>query len=337
MWIEPPRSLTFYLNTYEVTPKIPSNPLKAFRIPLKIGLETKKHLSSVLRENNVMFHYQSSNYLEYRAGYYIYDVERWNEIIKSNEILTGLEYYEENVDATSYVVRSVISKLIENKLESLEDIKKVRTRIDEKKFMFSQDLLKDKSSIFGYYRCFVYRIEYIHRPTKKLMLLILPSILILGKESVEGLINERNVPPELLYGLPFKIRQDIDQEARIRTYVGFLEKITGDKAIIRPAGLTIEETVYVPLKNLYAMGRIELYEKVVEFLGENCDLLYDYKGELTFAWEKGKKMENAPLRMMEEIKKIHNELFVKKVFPLELQKVTYVLSNASISPEIREE
>jgi|YelNatPaOPRAMG01_1025707.scaffolds.fasta_scaffold26334_3 hypothetical protein len=338
MWISVSQPLTFYLNAYEIRPQIPSNPLEAFRIALNIDAETREHLSSILRENHIVFHYQSSDYFEYKAGYYIYDVERWSEIIKSNKIISKLEHHKECVEAVSYVVRSAISKLIENKLEAIEGLRKVRSRIDERKFYFSQDLLKDKSSIFGYYRCFVYRVEYIHRPTKKLLLLILPSVLITGKESLEGLIKERKVPTELLLGLPFKVRQEIDQDARIGVvYVGFLENITGDIAIVRPADLTITETISVPLKNLYAIGRIDLYRKVVEFLGEDYDLLYDYKGELTFTWEKGKKMENAPLRMEEEVKNICKELFAKKVFPLKLQEVTYTLSNDPISPEIREE
>ncbi|MEM3551617.1 MAG: hypothetical protein QXV01_11075 [Candidatus Bathyarchaeia archaeon] len=329
--------LTFYLNAYEIRPQIPSNPLEAFRIALNMDAETRKHLSFILRENNIVFHYQPSDYFEYKAGFYIYNLEKWGEIIKSNGILSRLEHHKEPVEAISYVVRSVILKMIENKLEAIKGLRKVRSRIDERKFYFSQDLLKDKSSIFGYYRCFVYRVEYIHRPAKKLLLLILPSVLITGKESLEGLIKERKVPPELLLGLPFKVRQEIDQGTRIRVYVGFLENITGDMAIVRPADLTITKTIDVPLKNLYAIGRIDLYRKVVDFLGEDYDLLYNYKGELTFAWKKGKKMENAPLRMKEEVENIQRELFAKKVFPLELQGVTYTLSNDLISPEIREE
>jgi len=329
--------LNFYLNAYEIRPQTPSNPLEAFRIALNIDAEIGERLSFMLKEYNIVFHYQSSDYFEYKAGYYIYDVDKWSAIIKSSSVLSSLKHHKERVEAVSYVVRGAILRLIENKLRLVEGLKKVRTSIDERKFFFSQDLLKDKSSIFGYYRCFVYRVEYIHRPAKKLLLLILPSILIRGKESLEGLIEERKVPLELLLGLPFKTRQENNQDTKVRPYVGFLEKITGDTAIVRPAALTITEPISVPLKNLYAIGRIDLYRKVIEFLGEDYDLLFDYKGELTFTWEKGRKIKDAPLRMKEEVENIRKELFAKKVFPLQLQGVTYTLSDEPISPEIKEE
>jgi hypothetical protein len=168
------------------------------------------------------------------------------------------------------------------------------------------------------------------------MLLILPSILIIGKASLEVLIKERKVPNELLFGLPFKIRYEDDQNT-INTFVGFLENITNDTAIIRPADLTIMDSIKVPLKNLYAIGRLDLYKKVVEYLGEDYNLLYDSKGQFTFAWEKGKKIKDAPLRMKDEVKKIYNEVFIRNVFPLELQNIIYTLSDDLISLRIGEE
>jgi hypothetical protein len=329
-----PQPLTFYLNAYEIRPQT-LNSLEAFRITLNIEQETKNRLSSILRDNNILFHYQSSDYFEYKAGYYIYDVEKWNEILKSNDIPPKLEHYKERVEAISYVVRGAILKLIENKLESIKDLQKVSGPINVRKFYFSQDLLNDSSSIFEYYRCFVYRVEYVHNPSRKLLLLILPSVLIKGKESVEWLIKKRNVPHELLSGLPFKVTQEIDQGTKIKSYVGFLENINGDTAIIRPADLTVTDTISVPLEKLYAIGRIDLYRKVIEFLNEGYDRLFDYKGKMSFTSEDGKKIENAPLRMREEVEKIKKELFAKKIFPLKIQDVTYTLSNDLISPEIR--
>jgi len=337
MGLSEPQPLTFYLNAYEIRSQVPSNPLKAFRIPLNMDKETVKHLKFVLTKNNIVFHRQPSDYYEYKAGYYIYDVEKWSEIIKSDKILSNLEHYKEYVEPISYVVRSAILRLIENKLKMIEDIQKVRGKnIDERKFYFTKDLLEDKSSLFGFHRCFVYRVEYIHRPPKKLLLLILPSILVRGKESLENLIK-RGVPLKLLIGLPFKVMQEDDQNTRIKKYVGFLEDVKGDLAVVRPADLTVSELVSVPLRNLYAIGRIDLYRKVVEFLGEDYGLLYDYKGRLTFAWEKGVKMKDAPLRMKREIENLHRKIFAERVFPLKLQEATYTLSDDPVSLEIIEE
>jgi len=330
------QSMTFYLNAYEIRPEKQSRPLDAFRIPPDNDVQARRRLASILRENNITFHRLSSDYLGYKAGYYIYDVERWSQIIKSDEILSKIECYKEHIEATSYVVRNAILKLIEDKLGRVNDIRKIKNSIDERKFYFLNDLLKDNSSIFTYHRCFVYRVEYFAIPTKKLLLLILPSLLIKGKKSLEWLIKEKNVPTELLLGLPFKVEQEINQEIRTPAYVGFLEDLTDNTAIVRPADLTLK-TVEVPLKNLYAIGRIDLYRKIVEFLGENCDLLYDYKGEFTFTWEKRKKIENAPSRMKEEVENIRKELFSKNVFPLKLQSVTYTLSDDPVSLESREE
>jgi hypothetical protein len=330
------QSLTFYLNAFEINPKNISNYLEVFRIPLNFNVKTNKDLSHILKENNIVFHYQPSDYFEYKAGYYIYDTERLERLKKTNDILLKLEYYKECVEPISYVVRGALLKLIENKLRVIEGLRRARSDIDEKKFYFSQDLLNNSSILFRYHRCFTYRVEYIHEPTKKLMLLILPSILIIGKASLEVLIKERKVPNELLFGLPFKIRYEDDQNT-INTFVGFLENITNDTAIIRPADLTIMDSIKVPLKNLYAIGRLDLYKKVVEYLGEDYNLLYDSKGQFTFAWEKGKKIKDAPLRMKDEVKKIYNEVFIRNVFPLELQNIIYTLSDDLISLRIGEE
>lgn len=329
--------LTFYLNAYEIRSEAPSYPLEAFRISLKMEWEDRRHLSHILNLNNIIFHYNPSDSFGYKAGYYIYDVEKWSKIMDCDDVVSGLEHERKRVEAISYVVRGAILRLIEGKLRGIEGIHKVFSGdVDERKFCFDQDLLHEKSSIFGYHRCFIYRVEYFHRPVKKLLLLILPSLQVRGKESLEGLIM-RGVPLKLLLGLPFKVKVDETANLGIREFIGYLENVERNAAIVRPADLTSHEEVKVPIKNLYVIGRIDLYKRVVEFLGEDYNLLYDIQGRLTFSREKGAKMIDAPTRMRKEVENLHRKIFMEHVFPLRLQNVTYTLSENQFSPEMLEE
>lgn len=333
------QQLIFYLNAYEIKPKAPSKPLKAFRISLNMGTDTRKHVATLLRQNNVLFHYNPSDYSGYSAGYYIYDVDKWRKIMDSDEIISRLSHSEESVEAISYVAKGALLRLIDNKLRAISILCKVTSKeIDERKFCFVQGILKGKSSMFEYYRCFTYRVEYLSSPTRKLLLLILPSIRVSGKDSLKNLID-RGVPLKLLIGLPFKVQQDVERstDKRIRRHIGFLHDVKGDKALVRPADLSISKIECVPLSNLYPVGRIDFYKKIIEFLGEDYDLLDDYLGKLTFSREERRQIKDAPLRMRKEIERLRREIFAQGIFPLELQEVRYVLSDDLVPLELVEE
>jgi len=321
---------SLYLNAYEIKPYPPYPPLKAIRLPIPTDGNLKKYVTQVLRNNRIAYHYLQTNYLEYESGIYIYNTDKWKEVVKNDDILRDLEQHVKEVKPTSYVMRNPLLGLIEQKLLGVKGLYKVmRRQIDEHTFCFNRDKLEDvhfKSSLFEFHPCFTYRVEFIEN---QLLLVLLPSIKVKAKVTLRGLIQQ-GIPYEYLIGLPFRVRQQFEDEESSESYIGFLEEIKDEKAIIKPAGIVDSPSYEVNLDAAFPIGNIYHYRQLAEILGEDFQKLIDFLGMFTFTRERQKRIQDAPLRMLREVKNLVDSVFRIEVFPIKIQHIEYKISEEPV-------
>jgi hypothetical protein len=307
---------TIILNAFRIYPKTYSKKITLLRIEIPSSPQLRSELSKLLKDNDIVYHFQSNEYQNLQSGYYIFVFEKFEDKIPSD--LLSLTRQKVELAPDSYALKTIISSKIEDQLKSNNLIIKEspKSNFMEKRYCYLQDELEINGidcDIFNIHRCFKFRVEVIPNPRQgrnDFFLIIQPSVKVRHKQgssfkSILSKISDQDV----LVGLPVIVKS----EEKGISYKGYISGISEGKIAIRNAEIGFSEEYgtinYENPEEVYPIPSIYEYSRVLENLGNDYKAIKELYERVTFRFVRGKRMKDAPLQYLEEVKKIRKDIF----------------------------